>query len=183
MNEILRDLARWHKEKTLYEREAYGSKRTLPGFTMQLDSDGKPVTFLVYEDYRRILYRWHCVLFSALQTCLSSAEYMHIRNAISVLRSISQHFPAINFHGTALLKTITSLSTSDKADIVVSSKALIGTLTRQEKSWVLPASFRKGQDKPVNGEKAGSHEPTTAQAEPDASKAPKAEDPKPPTSE
>jgi len=183
MNEILRDLARWHKEKTLYEREAYGSKRTLPGFTMQLDSDGKPVTFLVYEDFRRILYRWHCVLFSALQTCLSSAEYMHIRNAISVLRSISQHFPAINFHGTALLKTITSLSTSDKADIVVSSKALIGTLTRQEKSWVLPASFRKGQDKPVNSEKTGSHEPTAAQAEPDASKAPKAEDSKPPTSE
>jgi THO complex subunit 2 len=171
LNEILRDLARWHREKTLYEREAYGSKRNLPGFTMQLDSEGKPVTFLSYEDYRRILYRWHCVVFSALQACLSSAEYMHIRNAISVLRSISQHFPAINFHGTALQKTITSLSTSDKADIVVSSKALIGTLTRQEKSWVLPASFRKGQDKPVNGEKDASQDTTAPQPASDSSTA------------
>jgi THO complex subunit 2 len=169
LNEILRDLARWHKEKTLYEREAYGSKRTLPGFTMQLDSEGKPVTFLSFEDYRRILYRWHGIVFSALQNCLSSAEYMHIRNAISVLRAISQHFPAINFHGTALQKTINSLSTSDKADIVVSSKALIGTLARQEKSWVLPASFRKGQDKPVNGEKDSSHDTAAAQAAPDSS--------------
>ena len=176
LNEILRDLARWHKEKTLYEREAYGSKRTLPGFTMQLDSEGKPLTFLSYEDYRRILYRWHCVVFSALQTCLSSAEYMHIRNAISVLRSISQNFPAINFHGTALQKTITSLSTSDKADIVVSSKALIGTLSRQEKTWVLPASFRRGQDRPVNGEKDGSHGTTVVH---DASSSSSAKDSKP----
>lgn len=169
LNEILRDLARWHKERTLYEREAYGSKRTLPGFTMQLDGEGKPVTFLSYEDYRRILYRWHGVVFSALQNCLSSSEYMHIRNAISVLRAISQHFPAINFHGTALQKTINSLSTSDMADIVVSSKALIGMLARQEKSWVLPASFRKGQDKPANGERDGSHDTVGAQAAPDTS--------------
>jgi THO complex subunit 2 len=169
LNEILRDLARWHKERTLYEREAYGSKRTLPGFTMQLDGEGKPVTFLSYEDYRRILYRWHGVVFSALQNCLSSSEYMHIRNAISVLRAISQHFPAINFHGTALQKTINNLSASDMADIVVSSKALIGMLARQEKSWVLPASFRKGQDKPTNGERDGSLDAVRAQAVPDTS--------------
>ena len=180
LNEILRDLARWHKEKSLYEREAYGSKRILPGFAMQLDNEGKPVTFLNYEDFRRILYRWHGVVFSALQACLSSAEYMHIRNAISVLRSISQHFPAINFHGTALQKTITGLNTSDKADIVVSSKALIGALSRQEKTCVLPASFRKGQDKPVNGEKDDRHDSSTAKVAPEPSND---KDSKPATSE
>ena len=169
LNEILRDLSRWHKEKTLYEREAYGSRRTLPGFAMHLDAEGKPVTFLSYEDFRRLLFKWHGVVFSALQNCLSSAEYMHIRNAISVLRSISQHFPAINFHGTALQKTIASLSASDMADVVVSSKALNGALARQEKSWVLPASFRKGQDKPINGEKDGNNDSSRAHAAPEPS--------------
>ena len=154
LNEILRDLGRWHKDKTVFEREAYGSKRTLPGFAMQLDPAGKPTIFLSYEDFRRILAKWHGMVFGAMQNCLSSTEYMHIRNAISVLRSISQHFPVISFHGTSLQKIITSLSTSDMEDVVVSSKAVMGALTRREKSWMLIQAFRKGQEKSTNGEKA-----------------------------
>lgn len=152
LNEILRDLGRWHKDKTTFEKEAYGSKRTLPGFTMQLGSEKKPANFLTYEDYRRILFKWHNMVFSALQNCLSSPEYMHIRNAISILRSISQHFPEINFHGTALQATIAEIGKSELEDIMVSSTAIMGALNRRQKSWILPQAFRKGQDKVLNGE-------------------------------
>ena len=154
LNEILRDLGRWHKDKTVFEREAYGSKRSLPGFAMQLDPAGKPTIFLSYEDFRRILAKWHGMVFGAMQNCLSSTEYMHIRNAISVLRSISQHFPVITFHGTSLQKIITSLAMSDMEDVVVSSKAVMGALTRREKSWMLIQAFRKGQEKSTTEEKA-----------------------------
>ena len=152
LNEVLRDLGRWHKEKTLYEREAYGSKRTLQGFAMKVGSDGKPIHFLDFESFRRVLYKWHQVMFAALQSCLSSPEYMHIRNAISILRSVSQHFPVINFHGTTLQKTIDGLGNSSMKDIEVSSKAIIGALSRREKSWVLVQAFRRGQEKAATEE-------------------------------
>ena len=163
LNEVLRDLGRWQNDKAIFEREAYGSRRTLPGFAMRLDGAGKPAVFLDFESYRRVLYKWHQYFFSALQTCLSSPEYMHIRNAISVLRSVSQHFPVINFHGTTLQKVINGLGESAMEDISVSSKALYGALSRREKSWVLPQAFRKGQEKAVNGEPAGAKKAVAAQ--------------------
>lgn len=164
LNELLRDLGRWHKDKSTFEKEAYGSKRTLPGFAMKLDSEGNPISFLSYEDYRRILFKWHNMIFSALQNCLSTPEYMHIRNAISVLRAISQSFPEVNFHGTSLQKTIAGLSTSDMPDVVISSKAVMGALNKREKAWVLPASFRKGQDKISNGDGEGPHDTKPGQS-------------------
>ncbi len=151
LNDILRDLARWQKDKSVYEREAWGSKKTLPGFARKLSSNGKPETFLHYEDFRRLLFKWHQLLFSALQTCLSSKEYMHIRNAISVLKAVAENFPAINFHGNQLQKLISALGQSDQGDIKVPSLSLMADLNKAEKSWILPQAFRKGQEKASDG--------------------------------
>jgi THO complex subunit 2 len=147
LNEILKDLARWQKDKTAYEREAWGSKKSLPGFAKKVSSNGKPETFLHYEDFRRLLFKWHQLLFSALQTCLSSTEYMHIRNAISVLKAVTENFPVINFHGNQLQKLISALGQSDQGDIKVPSLSLMADLNKAEKSWILPQAFRKGQEK------------------------------------
>lgn len=151
LNEILRDLARWHKDKNVYEREAWGSKKTLAGFVRKVSRAGKPEIFLHYEDFRRLVYKWHQLLYSAFQTCLSSAEYMHIRNAISVLKSIAENFPAINFHGNQLQKLISGLGKSDQGDIRVPSLSLMADLNKAEKSWILPQAFRKGQEKAADG--------------------------------
>jgi THO complex subunit 2 len=151
LNEILRDLARWQKDKNAYEREAWGSKKSLPGFAKKVSSNGKPETFLHYEDFRRLLSKWHQLLFNALQTCLSSTEYMHIRNAISVLKAVAEPFPAINFHGNQLQKLISRLGQSDQGDIKVPSLSLMADLNKAEKSWILPQAFRKGQDKASEG--------------------------------
>lgn len=147
LHEILRDLARWHRDRNMYEREAWGSKTTLPGFAKKVSSTGKPENFLHYEDFRRVLYKWHQNLATALQTCLSSAEYMHIRNAISVLKAVAENFPAITFHGAQLQKLISSLGGSDQGDIKVPSLSLMADMNKAQKSWVLPQAFRKGQEK------------------------------------
>lgn len=147
LNEIFRDLGRWQKDQNVYEREAWGSKKTLPGFAKKVNSNGKPDYFLHFEDFRRLLYKWHQLLFAALQTCLSSPEYMHIRNAISVLKAMTENFPAINFHGNQLQKLISGLGQSDQGDIKVPSLSLMAGLNKAEKSWILPQAFRKGQEK------------------------------------
>ena len=140
--EVLRDFGRWHQNKSVYEREAFGSKKQLTGF------EYKPGVWLNYEEFRRLLFKWHNLLYQALSRCLESDEYMHIRNAISLLRSVSLYFPAINFHGTRLVELLKKLGeNASREDLQLSSKAVLGSLHRREKSWVIPQAFRLGSEK------------------------------------
>ncbi|KAL4980170.1 transcription factor/nuclear export subunit protein 2-domain-containing protein [Aspergillus desertorum] len=142
LNEVLRDLGRWHADKTVYEKEAFGTKRDLPGFAMNVDPEGKPTTFLDYEDFRRLLYKWHRLISSALKICLTGGEYMHIRNAISVLKAIVQNFPAVNWIGRDMHTSVNNLSQNDERDDVkIPAASLIGDLNRCEKKWMLPQAF------------------------------------------
>lgn len=141
LNEILRDLTRWHADKAIYEKEAFGSKRDLPGFAKGIES-GVPTVFLEFEDFRRLLSKWHRLLGKALQNCFNGGEYMHIRNAISVLKAIVQHFPAINWIGRDMLICVNNLSKNDERDDVkIPAASLIGDLNRREKRWMLPQAF------------------------------------------
>jgi THO complex subunit 2 len=142
LNEVLRDLSRWHVSKDVYEKEAFGPRRDLPGFAKALDSEGKPVNWLDYEDFRRILYKWHRLLGGALKTCLTGGEYMHIRNAISILKSIVQHFPAINWIGRDMHTCVNNLKANDpRDDVKIPAASLIGDLNRRESKWLLPQAF------------------------------------------
>ena len=141
-NEVLRMLSRWHADKTLFEREAFGQKRELPGFTLKMSSDKSQFSFLDYEDFRRILLKWHRNLSFAIKTCISSGEYMHIRNAVNVLNSIHQFFPAVNWMGQNLLTNITDLSKSEsREDLKVAAMSLMAALKRREKDWMMPQAF------------------------------------------
>lgn len=142
LNETLRDLTRWHASKSVYEKEAFGNKKDLPGFAMNVDPEGKPTMFLEYEDFRRLLYKWHRLIAAALKICLNGGEYMHIRNAISVLKAIVQHFPAVNWIGRDMLTSVNNLSQQDERDDVkIPAASLIGDLNRREKKWMLPQEF------------------------------------------
>ncbi|OOF92138.1 hypothetical protein ASPCADRAFT_56041 [Aspergillus carbonarius ITEM 5010] len=142
LNEVIRDLGRWHADRAVYEKEAFGTKKDLPGFAMTVDPEGRPTTFLEYEDFRRLLYKWHRLLASALKTCLNGGEYMHIRNAISVLKGVVQHFPAVNWIGHNMLGSMNNLSQNDERDDVkIPAASLIGDLNRREKHWLLPQAF------------------------------------------
>ncbi|KAL5342880.1 transcription factor/nuclear export subunit protein 2-domain-containing protein [Aspergillus crustosus] len=144
LNEVLRDLSRWHADQNVYEKEAYGTKKDLPGFAINIDAEGKPTKFLDYEDFRSLFYKWHRLLNSAMKTCLNGGEYMHIRNAISVLKAIVQHFPAVNWIGQAMLTSVTQLSkTDERDDVKIPAASLIGDLNRREKKWMLPQAFHK----------------------------------------
>lgn len=165
LNEILRDFARWHQLKQVYEKEAWGSSKDLPGFAMSVTSTGKVVKLLGFEDFRRVLFQWHQKLHAALITCLSSPEYMHVRNAISVLRAVSKQFPALVFHGTTLRKSIEALADSDKEDLKLSSKAILSELNKREKAWVIPQAFRKGKEMEKPVEEAANKTTTTTSAD------------------
>ncbi|KAI9842325.1 MAG: THO complex subunit 2 [Sclerophora amabilis] len=166
LNELLKDLSRWHADRAVYEKEAFGAKKDLPGFARKMVKDGVPESLLDYEDFRRILYKWHKSINSALKACLTSGEHMHIRNAIIVLKTIHEHFPAVNWIGRDQIASVTELSKTEKReDLKIAATSLLGNLKKREKHWLLPQAFNlidNAQNGPNRG-RSGSARPITPQ--------------------
>lgn len=142
LNEVLRDLSRWHADKSFFEKEAFGPKKDLPGFSKKILNDKEIVSFWDYEDFRRILLKWHRNLNIALKACLGSGEYMHIRNAINILNNVHHYFPAVNWMGQSQLNCITELiKTETREDLKIAASSLSGALKKREKHWVMPQAF------------------------------------------
>ena len=175
LNQILGDLSAWHKDKAKFEKEAYGLKKDLPGFAKKMSPDKKTIAaFWDYEDFRRILRKWHMNLTNALKTCLNCGEYMHIRNAINLLNNVYHHFPAVTFMGNHIVECVTKLSQNEsRSDLKLAAASLLGNLKRMEKNWVMPQAFNLGEGgaNAPNGARAGSAKPSTPRLESDASKA------------
>ena len=142
LNEVLRDLAKWHADKATFEKDAYGTKKDLPGFSKKMNSPKSISTFWTYEDFRRVLLKWHRNLNAAIKTCITGGEYMHIRNAIMILRAICLYFPAINWMGQSQVAGIEELAKSEsRGDLKLAAASLLGNLKRREKDWMLPQAF------------------------------------------
>lgn len=144
LKHILGDLSRWHASKVTYEKEALGSGRDLPGFAAKMRDDEKPEKLLDYEDFRRVVRKWHTNLSNALQACLTGMEWMHIRNAITVLKAVIEHFPAINFMGDKFilyLREIAKREQNSREDLVLLANALLPELIKRKLKWVMVQAF------------------------------------------
>lgn len=159
---VLRDLSRWHKDKSVYEKDALvgsqaGQKeRSLPGFATEFDDDGKPTSFVEHDQFRDVLFGWHRNLNTALKSCLGGMEWMHIRNAITVLKCVLDFFPAIDFMAqqfTKQLKTITDRESGTKlaaageetvgrVDLSVAAQTALSELQKRKSKWVMVQGFR-----------------------------------------
>ncbi|KAI0014328.1 hypothetical protein F4779DRAFT_5608 [Xylariaceae sp. FL0662B] len=149
----LGDLAKWHKEKSSYANEAIQNGRL--GFATAFDDDGKPVSFMEHDQFRDLLWTWHRNLSSALRACLQGTEWMHIRNAITVLKAILEHFPAVDFMGRqfqgalvkiaereAATKNESEDGQSHRVDLSVTANTAISALKRYSSKWVMVQAFR-----------------------------------------
>lgn len=146
LNEILKELTSWHADKAVYERKAWGVKKDLPGFACnpRIGADGKPEQLLLFEDFRRLFFKWHKNLFSALKTCLNNGEYMHIKNAVVLLKCIHRSYPAVNFMGKGLTEILGDIVKAEKGvrnDLFVAANSLKGMVGAREKEWVMPQAF------------------------------------------
>ncbi|GKU11391.1 unnamed protein product [Fusarium langsethiae] len=178
---ILEDLSRWHKNAPVpnekdkskdqprlgaYDKEGKGSSdQPRLGFALTFDDNGKPLTFVEHEQFRDMLFRWHKNLNSALRSCLEGAEWMHIRNAITVLKAVLDFFPAIDFMASkfsSLLQTITKQESTAKptpdsevggrVDLSVAAQGAMSELQRRKSKWVMVQAFRPGGAGPAQNE-------------------------------
>jgi THO complex subunit 2 len=160
----LGDLSRWHGDKNAYEKEALGIRefqgkktRQYLSFATAVDSDGKPTAFVEHDAYRDLLFRWHKELNTALRSCLNGMEWMHIRNAITVLKSVIDFFPAINFMADKFLeqlkvitdreaasKNASELEQGHRVDLSVTAQTAFSELQKRKSKWILVQAFRPG---------------------------------------
>ena len=91
----------------------------------------------------------------ALKTCLAGSEWMHIRNAITVLKAVTEYFPAIDFMGKQFneqLKTIHQREDDSRpapdngpqprGDLSVAARTASAELIKRQPSWVIVQTFR-----------------------------------------
>lgn len=167
LSEVLKELNIWRRTQNDYEKSAWGSKKDLTGFCTRVKPDFTPDVRLEYEDFRRLLYKWHSQLFQAVKGCLNSSEYMHVRNAIILLKAVHASFPRVTFQGLQLVQAIKDVSSQDpREDLKLSAFSLLGDLKKREKEWVLPQDFRAGapdsadkKDNRQNGSQTASTKP------------------------
>jgi THO complex subunit 2 len=145
LNEALKLLNHWRKSQDTYEKEAWGVKKDLTGFCKRVKLDWTPDIRLEFEDFRRLLFKWHGQLHLAIKGCLGSQEYMHVRNAIILLKAIHSAFPRVTFQGQHLIQAVIDVSNDDpREDLKLSALSLLGDLKKREKEWILPQDFRAG---------------------------------------
>ncbi|EQK99845.1 tho2 protein [Ophiocordyceps sinensis CO18] len=203
---MLEDLARWHKNEPApsdkdgkatkdatrpgaYDREGKGTAdQPRLGFALTVNAQGKPETFVDHDQFRDLLFRWHKNLNMALKACLSGSEWMHIRNAITVLKAVLDYFPAVDFMAaqfTAQLQKITKREAAAKAspeseqggrvDLSVAAQGAMSELQKRKSKWVMVQAFRSnkaaGGSRSEGGRASNSNlRPTAVDFKPHASK-------------
>ncbi|ELQ37580.1 THO complex subunit 2 [Pyricularia oryzae] len=147
---VLADLASWHRSKALYEEKGLGlfaktGKRIYLGFATAIDDKGVPQSFVEHDPFRDLLYSWHKNLNTALKSCLQGSEWMHIRNAISVLSSIVEVFPAVDFMGSQFAQQLDAIKVREKdrhADLATAAGMVESSMKRRKPKWVMVQAFR-----------------------------------------
>ncbi|KAJ6444903.1 tho2 protein [Purpureocillium lavendulum] len=171
---VLEDLSRWHKNVPLdddkkdskgakdtprlgpYDKEAKGpTDQPRLGFALTINEQGKPETFVEHAQFRDMLFRWHKNLNTALKNCLGGSEWMHIRNAITVLKAVLNYFPAVDFMAsqfTAQLQKITKREATAKGspdseeggrvDLSVAAQGAMSQLQQKKSNWMMVQAFR-----------------------------------------
>ncbi|ODA81147.1 hypothetical protein RJ55_04111 [Drechmeria coniospora] len=165
---VLADLSRWHKNEVNkkaksakdalgdYDKEAKGpSDQPRIGFAIKVNNQGKPEGFVDHSHFRDMLFRWHKNINMALKSCLGGSEWMHIRNAITVLNAVLDHFPAVDFMGAQFLAQLQVISKREAAakettfseeggrvDLSVAAQGAMSELQRRKSRWMMVQAFR-----------------------------------------
>ncbi|KAH3906630.1 THO complex subunit 2 [Parastagonospora nodorum] len=163
INSILRELYTWHENKNdAYAKFALGSDRKLPGFGKKFDSDRIPTDHLQYDEFCKLLYKWHKSLFSALKVCLDTGDFQQIRNSLVILTACSGSFPKVDTMALELKQAIEPMAKHDeRGDIKTTAGSSLALFRNPEKNFQSEFKFRnvpeppKLSPTPVNGNSEG----------------------------
>lgn len=144
VNDVLRELQRWHDDKDIYLNFAHGEDEPLPGFGRSWNPDRTPSHLISYEDFRHLLYKWHRGLFLAVKHCLQGGQYTELRNTINILKALSPVFPKVDTMAKDLRQIIEQhAKDEDRDDVKVAANSLLYEFKRSAKFWKSEIAFKQ----------------------------------------
>lgn len=144
LNDILRELQKWHDNKNdAYAKFACGKDKKLPGFGKKFDANRDAEVHLDYTEFCLVTFKWHKALFTALKACIESGKYSEIRNAISVLNSVSTSFPKVDTMRDELQAPLERIAENDERDdLKISAQSTFRIFKQPRTHWRTEWQFR-----------------------------------------
>ncbi|TFY55341.1 hypothetical protein EVG20_g9356 [Dentipellis fragilis] len=147
---ILTDLYKWYQDEQVYMQDnrvkASGKAVWLPGFQRQwsFKENIEPSAILSWSNFQQVVKKWHRKLFKSLAECIAAGEFMHVYNAIIVLKEILPVFPLSNVveaagtHLNAVLDHF--MKKEERGDLKILGRAYHASLLKREPYWAAPKS-------------------------------------------
>ncbi|THH08122.1 hypothetical protein EW145_g2921 [Phellinidium pouzarii] len=175
---ILQDLYGWHKDQKTYDasnRRKEGSTVTLlPGLQTHWSKDGptSPDDLLKWSDFKSFLKKCHRKLGRCFMDCIQAGDFMHVYNAVLVLKEIIEVFPiaAVNeVVGSSIDLEIQRLVQSEeRGDLKILARAYSSSLKKRERLWAMPKNAQPIKPVSLKPATPASHAPAEKPRDPPA---------------
>ncbi|KAJ2920447.1 hypothetical protein H1R20_g16647, partial [Candolleomyces eurysporus] len=143
---ILSDLHKWHTDDQAYTQDnrvkVAGKTIYLPGLQRALTNKSPaPDTILTWPNFQQVLRKWYRKIAKCFTDCIQTGEFMHVYNAIIVLKEILPVFPLADVTnvGSEIEAVIDKLvETEDRSDLKILARAYAAGLKKREHLWAIP---------------------------------------------
>lgn len=103
-----------------------------------------------YENFRHVCHKWHYKITRSLVMCLSSKDYMQIRNALIILMRILPNYPVLQKLSKILERYVNTVIDEEKnkrQDLFVLARSYIGQLRNKANEMLKEADFHQVTEK------------------------------------
>lgn len=138
---ILKVTSNWHSSAQVYNKQC----EQYPGSIINNDNS----SYIDYESYRDICYKWHYRLTRSFSIALESDNYIQIRNALIVMISIIDYYPAVKHFGKGInlrIEDVRNKEKDNRPDLFALATAYAGRLD-ERKPLLIPESNFHNIDK------------------------------------
>ncbi|KAJ7591413.1 transcription factor/nuclear export subunit protein 2-domain-containing protein [Mycena floridula] len=142
---VLSDLQKWFQDEQLWitdNRSKVAGKTVIhPGFQKRFVANkvlsGSDV--LTWSEFRRVTRKWHTTLMQAFVECIQTTEFMHVYNAIIVMKEILPVFPlasVMDAPAADLNQAMDNLiENEERGDLKILARAYSASLKKRETLW------------------------------------------------
>lgn len=141
---ILKSAANWHSSVEVYTEQC----ENFPGSIINIENS----EHITYDNYRDICYKWHYRLTRAFTVALESSNYIQIRNALIVMISVIDVYPAIKHFGKGIGMKIEDVRNNEKdnrQDLYALATAYAGKLDEKRPNLIAESNFHHVQEQAV----------------------------------
>jgi len=148
---MLETVMRWHGKEDVFNKEC----SNYPGFVTKFRVSNQcsdTNDHVGFENFRHVCHKWHFKITKSIVTCLSSKDYIQIRNAFVILMHIQSHFPVLSRTEQVIQKRVEKVRDEEKnkrQDLHVLASSYLAILKSKSNSLIEEHKFHQVNEKAV----------------------------------